>query len=1048
MTEALSSVLKIRPGEEIRVLQFVALFLLIQAGAAIGITTSDSLYLLTVGAANLPKVYILVPVVMLLYIPLSTFLTGKLGLVRVFSLTLFTLVGGGVIFWLLIGVSEGSEWKVPILYAAKIYAAWAYISVYSLSWNFTYEYFNILEGKRLFAFFTGGSALGAILGGILINLLTGLIPVSGLYLVWAALALAAVPVFTWICRTQKMIESEHFEEESEGTIFEQAFRLGRIIRGSRFVLILLAVLICAQVLTTLNEYQYLDIFSREYQDEAELASLFGKLYIGVNIFNLIVSTFVFNRLVLRFGVRNIALVLPVVYTLVFCWLFLNYGLLAGFFGFFAYQGLMTAIDFDNTNLILNALPSEGKARVRTFIEGLTEPLATAVAGLFLLSAGTSLDRDTISLIGIFGAGLFLLLVLLLRHNYVGAMVSNLRKGWLDFSRDSEALVSSLGPEDQAFLRRQASSHDPDMAPTAIGILWLNDQASSADALMDFMAQVGAKDRGKAEPLFALLLRAKDAGLFRRILEWLDRDQARIDNDLIQEICVSGLPQNKYLPRLVKSPGPGERATAALQLLKSWKLDERSQGLEIFEQLLGQEEGAAAAIHAIGRTGDERYAHFVAPYLTNSDPEVRDEALSAVNRLVTRESGRLLPPLLEVIRTGDAENRRRAMDALVRIGDVRSVSPLLMLASTFSASDRRQAEAILDSVGLRGVPVAVAVLRARNFPFRGRAVAARALGKLAFAQFEDTYPDLIRPELELAYRSLYRFEILSKVAGDKPGIDVLRRLFLDARMRVVDFILELLSIGGRLPNFELIIASLRSANSKERGNAIETIEQGLSQELFRTLLPLIDSRPMEERIAFYVDHFSPAEPTPGEIVTDALNSGFPLGSAVAAQALWDLHGKACVGQLRERIKTSDFGEFHTMVLALMGVDSNGLNLVERIHGLVQIPLFEPFGVVPLERIVRNASEERFAPGESIYQAGEAADELLFLIDGRVRLGAGEAGPGEVFGEECLFGGKRTTDAVSEAAHVLRISRESVFNTVNIFPEIAVMLLDFSKHRRAK
>ena len=645
MRQALTSLFKIRPGEETKVIQFVALFLLIQAGTAIGITTSDSLFLLTVGGENLPKVYILVPAVMLLYIPLSSFLTTKLGLGRVFSLTLYAVVICGVALWSMLTFLGSLE---PILYAAKVYSAVAFIALYSLSWSYTYQFFNILEGKRLFAFFTGGSALGAIIGGVLINILTLFMPVTGLYLVWAALAAGAIPVFNWIARTRKVIEDEQIEEEESGSVLQQTLRLGGVIRKSHFVLIILAVLFSAQVLTTLNEYQYLDIFAKAYPDEAQLAGLFGKLYIGVNIFNLFISMFVFNRMVLRFGVRNIALILPVVYIIVFSWLYLNYGLMAGFLGFFAYQGLMIAIDYDNTNLLLNGLPSEAQAQVRTFIEGLAEPFATATAGIFLLFFAANMERETISLIGVVGAAIFLLFVLGLRSSYVGAMISNLKKSWLDFSSNASRLVSGLGESDLAFVEGHARSLDPELAPMAQEIFWLNNQPAAAEAILDFMSHANPETRRKAEPLFSRLLKTEDAELLRIILEWLDRDEARIDIKLIQEISTCGLPQKKYLARLMKAPGSREQSAAALQLLKSWKLDERSEGLEMFEQLLAAEDSSsvASAIRGIGQTGDERYAHFSAPYLNDPDPEIREEALLSVNHLVTPA---IRPPVADTAR---------------------------------------------------------------------------------------------------------------------------------------------------------------------------------------------------------------------------------------------------------------------------------------------------------------------------------------------------------------------------------------------------------------
>ncbi|NNE92411.1 MAG: cyclic nucleotide-binding domain-containing protein [Verrucomicrobiales bacterium] len=1056
MKDALKAVFKVQPGEGIKVLQFAALFLLLQAGTAIGIATSDGLFLSEVGADQLPKVYVLVPLIMLLYIPLNSFLTTRFGLGRVFFLSILGLIGGGVAIWWSLLILDASEWKTLIYYAAKIYTQVALITMYSLSWSFAYDYFTILDGKRLFAFFTGGSAIGAIFGGVLIQIFSETIPVPAFYLLWAGMAGLAVPVYIWIRRTRKVIPVDHLEEDNPPGLVQQTVRLVKSIRGSSYVLVLLGVLFLAQVLTTLNEFQYQDIFSRKYEEAEDLTAFFGKLYIGVNLFNLVVSTLVFNRLVLRFGVRNVALILPVVYTLVFGWLYLNYGFAAGLFGFFAYQGLMYSIDYDNTNLLLNGLPTETKAQTRTFIEGMAEPLATATAGLFLLSFTgmldgetlTLVDRETITLIGLGGSIIYLMLVLVLRHNYVGAMVTNLKKSWLDFSQGTKELVTGLGSSDIELLKEKAGTRDPKVAPAAIRILWENDQAAAADALLDFISHVKPAEREEAEPLFVELLHQEDADLFRRILEWLDEDQRGLDTHLLQEISVSGLPQSKYLSRLVKKPGPNERATVALQLLRSWRLDDRVRGLKMFEELFAQDDyGISAAIQAIGRTGDERYAHYVAPYLDHRNPDIAQQALVAANRLVTPESVRLASGILDTIQShADSKWRQKAMDALTRIEDARSIGPLLRHAGSYTAMERRRAESVLEAVGLEGIPMAVSVLRDRSFPFSGRAVAARALGNLSFAQFEDLYLELIFPELELAYRSLYRHYTISDVGAEKRGVEVLRRLYLDARGRVVDFVLELLSIAGRLPDFELISASLRSSNLKERGNAIETIEQQISIELFQSLLPLIDDRPLEETVEYYVERYEPEELSGREIVLEAFYSHFPVGSAVGAAALWDLEGESCIPKFRERIGQLDSPEFRSVVLSLIGVESNGLNWVDRLFHLMHTDLFGNFGILALDLVARAATEMRYLGEETIYRKGDSADHLYYVIDGKVEIEGAEdqlVGPGEIFGEDCLFRSMRKAGAVSGWAHVLQIPRSAVYKNVEVFPATARHLFQFRR-----
>lgn len=1065
MKKVLGAAFKVRPGEGLRVFQFVFLFLLIQAGTAIGIAASDSLFLLHVGPEELPKVYVLLPLVMLIYIPISSFITTRFGLSRFFWITMLTLGGGGIFFWwALQGLppppGEGEEPSIQgahrtLLFAAKIYAAAAFVALYSQSWNFAYQFFTILQGKRLFAFFTGGSALGAIFAGVLINALPDSVHVTALYVIWAGLAVLSLPMLAWISSTAKVIDSDTLEEDDSesGSFLEQTTRLARIIKGSRYVLIVLAVLFLAQVLTTLNEYQYLDIFSREYTDPTELAALFGWLYIWVNTFNLFVSLFLFNRLVLRFGVRNVALLQPLVYIVAFSWFYLEYGLIAGFFGYFAYQGLMVAIDYDNTNLLLNALPSEAKAQVRTFIEGMAEPLATATAGLFLLSLGSSLERSTLSLLGLAGGILYLLLVLNLRYQYVGAMVSNLRKSWLDFSRDAFAIMRSLAKDELDLLKDFARGRDLHAAPAAITILRENDEPEAAKSLLDFMSHTPPEDRKEAGQLFSELLRRDDDEIFRLTLDWLDRDRDLIDTELVQEICAAGLPRSESVYRLVKSPGPRARATIGLQLLNSWKIEDRSSGLRMFERLFGENHGEmAAAIEALGRSEEERYAHFVAPCLNHESPEIRREALTAIHRLVDRQSGRLLPELLDLIQRGDPEQRRLAVESLARIGEVDSIAPLLRLADSMNAAERRKAEAVVESVGLQGVPMAVSVCRDRSFPFRGRAIAARALSRLAFPQFEEIYLAIIQPEIELAYRSLYRYDRLRLQEGDCPGIRVLSQLFLDSRSKIIEFILEILSLAGRLPDFELISASLRSINPKERGNAIETIEQGVEQDLFQQLLPLIDSRPLEDRISYYRQHYQPSEISPTQIVLDALAGNFPTGCMAAATALQELEVPDFSRRLRKRILEIDSPRFRSVALSLLGIGEEKTHLVERIDLMRQSTLFGSFPVVALEIVADSAREVSFPAGQKIEMEEGPASFLFCVIEGSARtepLG-GQNGEtfshGQVFGEGCLFGEESRPDFRSGDCFVLAVPREAVWQAVDLFPETALCLLEFAEEEK--
>ena len=75
----------------------------------------------------------------------------------------------------------------------------------------------------------------------------------------------------------------------------------------------------------------------------------------------------------------------------------------------------------------------------------------------------------------------------------------------------------------------------------------------------------------------------------------------------------------------------------------------------------------------------------------------------------------------------------------------------------------------------------------------------------------------------------------------------QRLSKDRRDNLIEFMLELLTLSGRLASFEPLAASLRSNEAKSRGTAIETIEQACSSELKRLLRPLLDAREADRRL---------------------------------------------------------------------------------------------------------------------------------------------------------------------------------------------------------
>ena len=122
MTPFLQRVFRIEPGEGRKVAQFAGLGLLLQAGLALGTAGADSLFLVNVGADKLPHIYLLTPLVMMIYIPAYSYLLARWGVNRVFDLTLGLLFAGGTGLWFAFQAAGGAT-PLVLCYVAKLYAA-------------------------------------------------------------------------------------------------------------------------------------------------------------------------------------------------------------------------------------------------------------------------------------------------------------------------------------------------------------------------------------------------------------------------------------------------------------------------------------------------------------------------------------------------------------------------------------------------------------------------------------------------------------------------------------------------------------------------------------------------------------------------------------------------------------------------------------------------------------------------------------------------------------------------------------------------------------
>jgi len=1037
--------LQLEEGEGAKIAHLALIGLLLQAGLTMGMNGADSIFLVQAGAAKLPRIYLAMPAIMLLYVPIYSALMSRWGLDRVFDATLGLLAAGGAALWLALKHDGGLA--LPFCYAAKLYAAVWYVGLYTLYWNFIDGYFDLHDAKRLFALLAAASALGAIVGGSLVGPITAHFGVPALFLGWGLCSAAAWPVARRTRRRWHKLESDAIEGE-EAPALKEALGIVSLLLRTRYALVLTLVLFFTLIAATTCEFQYLGIFAAG-SDEAHLATLLGRLSAMVNIFNLGISLFVFNKLVARIGVRNVALLQSAAYALVFSWLLLDGGFPAAVAGFFAYQGLMTSIDFNNGNLLFAGLPADKGKQMRTLIEGICEPLATAAAGLFLLIVAPRLSPEQISLAGVGVALAGLSLAFGLRHDYVSAIAANLRRGWLDLSRAPGPLLLAAAPTDLDLAEARSRAADPGEAATALRILWLNEPPRAVRALLAFLGRASAGAQAAVKPLLDQILALRGSSAAHEIERWLSEREDAPAAELSGAWGPTGQAE-----ALLPASEPEAHGAAALALWRSWRVPDNRQALHQVEQLLaaGDERTVLAGLRTLGQIGVPRYAYLLRDYLRSPSPPVRQAALAAVRALADPSSRVLLPEILDALVKTTGEERLCALEAFERIGDATALPALLAIVDGFTPAERRRTLQLTVRLGLGSVPLLVEIAQQQRFISAGRSVALRALGQLALPQMQLLATPLVEQAARRAYTVLSIYLVLTQDGrgpATEAGHAVLIRRCREYSAGKVEFILETLAVAGRLPNFEALLAALSSGQSKDHGYAIEAVEQACSRATFALLAPLLDGRPIAAQVAFGRAQGIAREPDARQVLIDTLESGYPLATAAAAQALL----AAGDAEGRERV-LAQLVQKPAPLLAetLLGflerrsgpADRAGpLTPAEVAFALISAQDFSVYLYSHFEFLTPRVRQVAVPRGAVLCGRGGELPGAWLILAGAVRAGDRTAplGAGAVAGVEALRGARRAADTLTAATDLaaLFLPAAVLRRCAEIFPELALALL---------
>lgn len=852
-------------------------------------------------------------------------------------------------------------------------------------WATMSDVFDAREARRAYTLINGLGMLGAVMGGLLAQLLAeaaGTMPL----MVGSAVLLAAGAV---VFRAQpRPVESRR--RRTDNTTAWSTVRHDAYARDLALVVLGFAVL------SVMGDYLFRQRASAAL-DEKHMAVLFASLQLWTGIFCAGFQLLLAERMLRQVGIfRYLALVPGLLAALAGATLF-DTGLTSSWALKLFEGSAMFSLVPVAMQLLYAPLKDDVRDGVRSVIDGFLRKGGLAVGGvLLLLTQGFASYTVSVISLAVACAGLGLLLV-------------RLQRGYVSALQHQVAGVGSaqLGFAEESLLSQALKLPDPDRVLKAIAMFHYA-ELSLSPYVKALLTHPHERVRERAVELAVEEKMSSVAPQLERLIQSADRRP--------REAAVWALAKLKperakvLLPARLDSRDIGMRCAAAGALLS---LGEHPAAQATVDALLANIYDAGPAerrevASLLGRLGQPRWEAKLERYLQDPDESVRRVALAAVGQ------GRYLALAPKVVRfLSSAAERRVAREALSRLGE--GVVPLLAQV----LDDRHQPVAlrsqvprVLRQIGSQSSLQALLFSNARDDAFLHYRVGT------AIARLRDAQPELDVDEqrvMEALERRLATYRLYSGPYRDVRAalgeVSLLSRALGDRLDQAFELTFSLLGLLHDARAMRRAHAHLTGIDRRRRAYALELLDQVLTSEQ-RALV--------EEPISVHHRELDGGDPDRLAACLVTLSEGD------------DPVLRTCAKWLRRRLSRE---ETPWNEAAMSEVT------VKRLFALENVELFAQCDVDDLAAVAAVAREQAFALGDRVYAEGDPGDAVYVIVDGVIEARReGELvltfGPGEVFGELCLFdGAPRVADMiVTKALQTLVIDRRDFLDLMSERPQL--------------
>ena len=748
---------------------------------------------------------------------------------------------------------EDATWAAAIslglfAYLYGLHARWVpivfylWVNAYGLIqlaqfWSFANSVSNPREAKRIFGAIGTGGILGGLFGGALAAPLVTSLGLRSLLVIGGVLAGLAAPMVRLAVERGALPPPEQVREDPEGPIHPLS---------QPYVRWLTLAALCSVLVTTLLDYQFKAEIQRRDPSPHGLASFLGWFYTATNLAALIMQLFFTRWSLHALGAGWSAAVLPAG---------LGIGAAATLIapGFGAVittrlwdQVMRLSINRTAGELFFFPLKPEIRRRAKALIEAGLERVGDGLAGLLILAAGLAMGSSTWTIAAMVASlvVVWVMAWLRVRRLYVSELGENVRRMNLDPHRAPVSLREASILEE--FSRLLASPYE---RLVLHGLEMIEESAPERieEHIVPLMSHPSPRVRARALSLAGARQMREASGAIEALIGDPD-PEVRIEA-MRARVALGGADPIGALEEFLDSDDVNLRRGAVNAIAEFAPPADEGRVRAILERLLrgGSEERLIVA-ESLGRRRSGTLHDLIPPLLSDPSLEVRNAALLSAGLTNRRE---LIPAMVDAL--AGRESQATARRALAAFGD-RVVGTLgdYLSDPAVPIQSRREIPRALGQIGTAEAVAALFRCRDRD-DVRLAYRILKAENRIREHDARIRFPArLVDEDLDFDVQS-YLFAFVHYRFCPIGGPRSAERLLCVALNERMDQALS--RVFRRLallyPPQEIFAAyrGVLSENPRGRGNSLEYLENALSPEHARRVLPLVDDSGDEKRLRF-------------------------------------------------------------------------------------------------------------------------------------------------------------------------------------------------------